>query len=211
MEVSRLERVTLDTNLSPFHIARHPGYKFLLEGLICSLRVNVIILDKYAPACSMLLLQCSARDGHSGCWKLPGGKVDYNDKTLREAAKREVEKKTGITRFEFLDTVPTKTRDSSKNEGVHQWLGFTFLATVDGQSGWLESIRSAEEEHRVLKWVTKSDVLRMEKTVFYGNHLETILGTFDIVENVINLSQRGSSTATHHGLGSLNGTSTYTD
>ncbi|KAF7589605.1 hypothetical protein BBP40_004065 [Aspergillus hancockii] len=201
-EVSRLERVTLDTNLSPFHTTRYPGYKFLLEGLICSLRVNVIILDKYAPACSMLLLQRSAHDSHSGCWEPPGGKIDYNDKTLRDAAEREVKEKTGITGLKFLDTVPTKTWDTSKDEGAHDWLAFTFLATVDRQSGWLESIRSAEEEHQVLKWVTKSDVLRMEKTVFYGNHLETILGTFDNVENVINLSQRGSS---------LNGTSTYTD
>ncbi|KAB8265973.1 hypothetical protein BDV32DRAFT_143712 [Aspergillus pseudonomiae] len=188
MDVRRLECVNLDTELSSFSITRDPGYMFFLEGLICSLRVNVIILDKYAPACSILLLQRSARDSNSGCWEPPGGKVHYDDKTLREAAQRKVEKKTGITKFKFFDTVPIKMWDTSKAEGVRCWINFTFLASVDGQSGWQESIRSAEEEHRVLKWVTKGDILGMEETAFNGNHLETILEVFDFVENAIGAS-----------------------
>jgi 8-oxo-dGTP pyrophosphatase MutT (NUDIX family) len=200
MEKSTPKHFILDTNLSPFRTTRGPGYKFFYQGTICSLWVNVIILDKCAPACSMLLLQRSASDSHSGCWETPGGKVDYDAKTLRKAAEREVEKKTGITGLIFLDTVPIERWDTSEAEGVHGWLNLTFLAIVDGQSGWQESIRSAEEGHQVLKWVTKSDVWEMGKNACYGSPLWTILQVFDFVENAIGVNWRVSSTAAHHDL-----------
>ncbi|KAB8227552.1 NUDIX hydrolase [Aspergillus alliaceus] len=184
MDISSLEHVTLDTPLSPFRIARYPGHKFQLEGLVYSLWVNVIILDKYAPGCPSLLLQRSAYDSHPGCWELPGGKVDYDDQNLRKAAERVAKERTGRTELQILDTV------LSKIERKHHWHSFTFLVVVDRQSGCMGS---AEEENRDLKWVTKDDVLRMDRAAFYGTELETILGAFDTVEKVVDLSLHGSS------------------
>ncbi|KAF7585132.1 hypothetical protein BBP40_012225 [Aspergillus hancockii] len=148
MEVSKLKYVTLNTELSPFYIARDPGYKFLLEGLICSLRVNIIVLDRWTSACSMLILRCSARGSHPGYWKPPGTEVDYDDKNLREASKREVEKKTGISEIKFIDNVPIKTWNTLKGERVRDWFDFTILTTVNGQSNLKKNIHLAQEEHQ---------------------------------------------------------------
>ncbi|KAE8377780.1 hypothetical protein BDV26DRAFT_292886 [Aspergillus bertholletiae] len=182
METSKLDCVTLNTNLSPFPIARYPKHKFLLKGFICSLRVNVLIIDKHAPVSSMLL-QRSTRASYFGCWEFPGGNVNNQDKNLCEAAEREVKETIGMTGLEFFDTMVSKTWDTA-----HRWLSFTLLATVHGWSGCLESMSSADKENQNLMWVTKNDVLRMGKAAFYGNQLESVLGAFNTVENVNDLS-----------------------
>jgi ADP-ribose pyrophosphatase YjhB (NUDIX family) len=189
VEASRFDCVTLNTNLSPFPIARYPKHKFLLEGHICSLRVEFLIIKKYAPVCSMLLKR-STRASYFGCWELPGGKVNDQDRSLREAAERKIKEITGMTELNLFDTILTKTWDT-----VHRWLSFTLLATVEGEFGCIESMGSVEEENRDLKWVTKDDALRMDKAAFYGTELETILGAFNTLEEVVGLSQHGSSSS----------------
>ncbi|THC93693.1 hypothetical protein EYZ11_006837 [Aspergillus tanneri] len=181
--------ISLDTDLSGFRVSKleSPSCQFIFQGIACFWRVNVLLIDEDTSPGSMLLLKRSASDSHPGCLEGAGGQVEYGDKTLLEAAEREVNEETGITGLTFFGTAQTKSWDTPKADGIHHWVQFTYMATVYGQPDWKERIHLAEDEHQSWMWVKKDDVLKMERSAFYGSHLETILEAFDAVHNRLNL------------------------
>lgn len=121
-----------------------------------------------APEPRLLLLYRATADAYGDLWDFPGGSCEPSDANLIEAVRREVWEETGLRVSEAMEFVALHTWVEDRKKGNRNWVKFSFIVTVDGDSGMNDGmvdgsgfpiVKLAETEHQDLMWATEGDIM----------------------------------------------------
>ena len=137
-----------------------------------TLATGVAVVAGFTVADDLLLLvQRSPTDSFPNKWELPGGCVDHSDKTILEAAARELQEETGLTVSKFVGELSLTTFYTGRKKSF-KWQKPTFVVEVHEAQSAVQSGSSATseasrigtkvkldaKEHQAWVWATKDDI-----------------------------------------------------
>ncbi|KAF7589587.1 hypothetical protein BBP40_004047 [Aspergillus hancockii] len=179
------------------HRSRILGDGFIIHGTTYHLRVSAYIFirpshnpcletdcrdgmnDSFQPR--VLLLQRALQDSKPGYWECPGGGVDGDDKTLKDALGREVFQETGLQLSRIVHFLPMHRWITIRNGERFDWIGYSCIVAVSqSEIGWEKKIKLNPKEHQAFTWATEDEV-KDNKCRFYGEHRSQILKAFTVI------------------------------
>ncbi len=96
---------------------------YIYEYPHAALTVDLAVFRKGSKGAEVLLIK-RKNPPFAGCWALPGGFIDENERLI-EAASRELEEETGL---KDLPLTPGKVYDDPARDPRHRTISFVFSA-----------------------------------------------------------------------------------